>query len=152
MQFIAAASLFAAALAAPAPKPQTSDCPNPAHCGETSPTAYENIDITDFWLRKNNGSIESVSFKMTGDEAKEPILCSVGATPTFPSATITCDDGKSNYRVILTAPKDSADDVTISLYHQTGQASGLWQEFTVPAYCHAGGNVSEYPLNPISFP
>lgn len=60
MQFIAVASLFAAALAAPAPAPQTTDCPNPAHCGTApDPAKYENIDISDYYLRKNNG-IQSV--------------------------------------------------------------------------------------------
>jgi hypothetical protein len=138
MQFIVAASLFAAALAAP--MAQTSDCPNPAHCGEPSPTVYENIDISDYTLRKDNGVIQSVNFKLKGDETPEPILCSVGPTPTFPSETVTCGD--SNYRVILIAPKDpSTGDADLAIYHQTGQASGLWAEAPAPAtYCHAGGN------------
>jgi hypothetical protein len=100
MQFIAAASLFAAALAAP--MAQTSDCPNPAHCGEPSTTVYENVDISDYTLRKNNGIIESVTFKLKGDETAEPILCSVGPTPTLPSETVVCGDN-SKYRVILNA-------------------------------------------------
>ena len=57
MRFFTAASvLFAAAIAAPTPAPQTSDCPNPAHCGEPAdPSKYENVNISDYYLRKNNG-------------------------------------------------------------------------------------------------
>ncbi|EAT91695.1 hypothetical protein HBI56_012000 [Parastagonospora nodorum] len=139
MQFITAATLFAVALAAPTP--QTADCPNPAHCGETSPTVYENINITGFSLRKNNGAVESISFKLTGDEAQEPIQCSIPKFTTFPSEMVTCDDGKSNYRVVAIKPKDATADADLAIYHQTGQASGLWQEAPLPAnYCHAGGN------------
>jgi hypothetical protein len=125
MQFITAASLFAVALAAPAP--QASGAP-------TCPEVYENINVTDFSLRKNNGTIQSVSFKMTGDAAKEPILCSIGESPSFPSEMVTCDDGKSKYRVVLIAPKDGSTDPEIAMYHETGQASGLWNEVRMPTH------------------
>ena len=76
MQFFTVASaLFAAALAAPAP--QTSDCPNPAHCGGSppDPSTYENIDISDFYVRKNNG-IQNAGFKLTGKNATD-LECSI---------------------------------------------------------------------------
>jgi hypothetical protein len=136
MQFLAAASLFAAAFAAPAP--QTSDCPNPAHCGTPSPERYENINISNFFLRKNGSSIDSVDFKLSGENA-DNISCAIGATG-LPSATITCGEPDSNYRFILIKPTDPSRDADLAIYHQTGQASGLWGEGSVPTYCHAGGD------------
>jgi hypothetical protein len=139
MQFLVAASLFAAALAAPVA--QTTDCPNPAHCGPPDTTHYENIDISDYFLRRNGSDITSVNFKLSGDNAKN-ISCSIGAT-TLPSETITCGDANgpdSGYRFIMTKPTDPSRDADIAIYHQTGQASGLWGEGYVPSYCHAGGD------------
>jgi hypothetical protein len=128
MQFPTLAShLAATALAAPAP--------------QNEGTYTETISITDFSLRKSNATIQSVSFKLAGDATTTPLLCSYGPTPTFPSETVTCGSPDSNYRVILIAPKDAArSDVDLAIYHQTGQASGLWAEASAPpAYCHAGG-------------
>lgn len=114
MQFITIASaLFAAALAAPAP--QTSDCPNPAHCGGPDDTPRENIDISDYYLRKNDG-IQSISFKLSGDNATN-IDCSIGPVPTLPSEVVTC--GESDYRFgVIESPNGQADPGLI-LYHQT---------------------------------
>jgi hypothetical protein len=135
MQFITAASLFAAALAAPAP--QTSDCPNPAHCGEPIDISrYENIDIAEYYLFKGPNGIESINFKLSGDDAKN-ITCSIGAT-TLPSETITCGEPDSNYRFVATKPKGDGD-ADLTIYHQTGVASGKWGEGSVPTYCHSAG-------------
>jgi hypothetical protein len=136
MQFFVAASLFAAALAAPVA--QTPDCPNPAHCGPPDTTYYENIDISDYTLRRNGSAITSVNFKLSGDSAKN-ISCAIGAT-TLPSETITCGEPDSGYRFILIKPTDPSRDADIAIYHQTGQASGRWGEGYVPSYCHAGGD------------
>ena len=118
MQFLVAASIFAAALAAPAP--QTSDCPNPAHCGEPSPTNYENIDITDFYLRKNNG-IQAVGFKLSGDDVKD-VSCEIGATD-LPSEVVTCGPNQEGkYRFGLAKPADASGDADLVIYHETGLA------------------------------
>jgi hypothetical protein len=117
MQFFAVASLFAAALAAPAP--QTSDCPNPAHCGTPSTAHTENVDVKDFFLRKDGDSITSVDFKLSGDNATD-VSCAIGATG-LPSKTITCGEPDSGYRFILIEPKDPSRDADLALYHQTGQ-------------------------------
>jgi hypothetical protein len=128
MQYLTLASLFAAALAAPAP--------------QTAPTVTENIDITDFYLRKHNGTIDSVNFKLEGDEWGT-LSCSIGEVTSFPSKTIACGGEENHkYSFILIAPKDpSTGDADLAIYHQTGQASGLWAEVpSPPTYCHAGGN------------
>jgi hypothetical protein len=148
MQFLVAASLFAAALAAPAA--QTPDCPNPAHCGAPSTGPYENVDITDYFLRKNGSDITSVDFKLSGNAGKN-ISCAIGAT-TLPSETITCGEPDSMYRFIMTKPTDPSRDADIAIYHQTGQASGLWAEGYVPSYCHAGGDGPEdFVCNQVGF-
>jgi hypothetical protein len=94
MQFLTIASLFAAALAAPTP--QTTDCPNPAHCGgPPDPAHYENVDITDWSLRKNNGTIQSVYFKLSGENATD-LVCETGVIPSLPAPVVNCGD--SDYR------------------------------------------------------
>jgi hypothetical protein len=119
MQFLAAASLFAAALAAPAP--QTSDCPNPAHCGAPDGRNYENINIKDFFLRKDNSGIRAVDFKLSGDEVTD-ILCAVSAT-ALPSVVVQCGENQdSDYKFVLTKASDPSRDVDLTIYHQTGVA------------------------------
>ncbi|KAF9699084.1 hypothetical protein EKO04_003090 [Ascochyta lentis] len=134
MQFFTVASaLFAAALAAPAP--QTTGCPNPAHCGPASdPSQYENIDISEFYLRKNNG-IQNAGFKLTGNNVTD-IACEIGVVPTLPSEIITC--GNSSYRFGLTQGKES--DYGLAIYHQTAPFAGKMAIGDVPTYCHAGGD------------
>lgn len=121
MRFSTAASiLFAgAAFAAPTPAPQTTDCPNPAHCpAPVDPNKYENIDITDYSLRKNNG-IQNVSFTLKG-ETGEDVQCSIGKTDSLPSPVVTCGD--SPYRFGLIEPTDGATgDAGLAIYHQTSQ-------------------------------
>jgi hypothetical protein len=116
MQFFITASIFAAAaLAAPAPVPQ-----------DDAPARTENVEITDFTLRKNieTGDISNVNFKLSGDDATS--LSCAFSDPTLPSETVTCGAPDSNYRVILVKPTEANYDVDLSIYHQTGQASGLW--------------------------
>jgi len=128
MHYLTLASLIAAtALAAPAP--------------QNDGTYKEPISITSFSLRKYNATIQSVSFNISGDNTTSPLLCAYGPTPSFPSEFVTCGSPDSNYRVVLIAPKDAAkSDVDLAIYHQTGDASGLWTEAPAPpAYCHAGG-------------
>ncbi|KAI8937831.1 hypothetical protein NX059_005524 [Plenodomus lindquistii] len=148
MQFLTLAALFGAAIAAPAP--QTSDCPNPAHCGTPqNPANYENIDISDYYLRKNNGVIQAVGFKLSGDNATD-IACSVGVTPTLPTEVIHCADDK--YKFVLTAPEGD-ENPGLTIYHETGLAQGKWGEGPSPnLYCRAGGNGPEdFICNQVSF-
>ncbi|KAF2032185.1 hypothetical protein EK21DRAFT_99078 [Setomelanomma holmii] len=135
MLFTVASFLAATALAAPAP--QTTDCPNPAHCGGSAPdpATYENIDISDYFLRKNDG-IQSVSFKLSGNNHTD-LSCSIGAT-TLPSNVTTCGD--SDYRFGLIEPLTNGSDVSFRIYHQTAPFAGKWGTGSVPTYCHAGGN------------
>lgn len=134
MQFLTAATLFAAALAAPAP--QTTDCPNPAHCGSApDPSTYDNIDITDFTLRKNDG-IQGASFTLSGSNGTAP--CSIGAVPSLPSAVEKCGD--SLYRFGLIEATSQGAEVGLRLYREFGPGVGFTGEGDVPTYCHAGGN------------
>nr|WPZ50800.1 Alt a 1 domain-containing protein [Alternaria solani]WPZ50801.1 Alt a 1 domain-containing protein [Alternaria solani]WPZ50802.1 Alt a 1 domain-containing protein [Alternaria solani]WPZ50803.1 Alt a 1 domain-containing protein [Alternaria solani]WPZ50804.1 Alt a 1 domain-containing protein [Alternaria solani] len=152
MQFFTLAALFgAAAMAAPAP--QTPECPNPAHCGgPPDPSTYENIDISDYTLRKNNGTIQSVSFKLSGNNATD-LECSGGPYPVLGGEVDTCGDSK--YRFAMTPAENGTDAFGIRIYHELGLAWGFWGEGVVPSYCRAGGNgindficqqVSEYTL------
>jgi hypothetical protein len=135
MQFFTVASaLFAAALAAPAP--QTTGCPNPAHCGGSAPdpSSYENINISDFYLRKNDG-IQNAGFKLSGNNVTD-ISCEIGAVPSLPSEVVTC--GTSDYRFGLVKGQES--DYGLAIYHQTSPFAGKYSTGDVPTYCHAGGN------------
>ncbi|KAH6620405.1 hypothetical protein C7974DRAFT_232779 [Boeremia exigua] len=134
MQFFTALALFGAALAAPAP--QTSDCPNPAHCGggPIDPSTYENVDISELYIRKNNG-IQNASFKLTGDNATD-LVCEIGAVAELPSEVVTCGD--SDYRFGLTKGEES--EFGLAIYHQTAPFSGKYLIGDAPTYCHAGGN------------
>ncbi|KAK0384011.1 hypothetical protein NLU13_8100 [Sarocladium strictum] len=101
----------------------------------------ENIDIADFTVRKTQAAgsedktIESVSFKLSGDDAKD-LLCSA-SEPGLPSKVLTC--GESKYRFVL---QDGTDgyEFGLTIYHELGPAVGFWGEGVVPTYCHAGGN------------
>jgi hypothetical protein len=135
MQFFTVASaLFAAALAAPAP--QTTGCPNPAHCGGSppDPSTYENIDVSEFYLRKNDG-IQNAGFKLSSN-GNATISCEIGAVPTLPSEVVTC--GSSDYRFGLVKGQES--DYGLAIYHQTSPFAGKYNVGDVPTYCHAGGN------------
>ncbi|KAH7402473.1 hypothetical protein BKA66DRAFT_448833 [Pyrenochaeta sp. MPI-SDFR-AT-0127] len=147
MQFITVASaLFAVALAAPTA--QTTDCPNPAHCGEPAdPASYENIDITDYYVRKNEG-IQNVSFKLSGNNATG-ISCEIGAVPTIPSEVVTC--GESDYRFGVVEDPNGGSEAGIAVYHQTSPFAGKWGQGSVPTYCRAGGNgPNDFVCNQVS--
>ncbi|KAL6712659.1 hypothetical protein ACN47E_000536 [Coniothyrium glycines] len=137
MQFLTIASLFAAAALA-APMPQTPDCPNPAHCGTAppDPSTYENIDISDYILRKNNG-IQSISFKLSSGATTTDISCSISAVPSIPSDVVTC--GTSAYRFGVVANPNGGSEPGIAIYHQTSPFAGKWGTGAVATYCRAGG-------------
>lgn len=116
MQFFAAASLFAAAALA-APAPQTTDCPNPAHCG-TPITNYENIDISDFFVRKDDRGIQSVDFKLSGKNATN-LVCSIGATG-LPSEQTQCTTFDNPYSFKLYTGLSLDGQVELTIFHQTG--------------------------------
>lgn len=115
MHFLTLTPLFAiAALAAPAP--QTTDCPNPAHCGgPPDPSSYENIDISDYTLRKNDG-IQAVYFKLSGNNATD-IVCQTGAVPSIPSEVVTC--GETKYRFGLVEDPSGGSEPSVAVYHET---------------------------------
>lgn len=134
MQFFTIASLFAAAVVA-APAPQSTGCPNPAHCGGApDPSKYENIDISEFYLRKNDG-IQNAGFKLAGNNVTD-ITCEIGAVPSLPSEVVTC--GTSDYRFGLT--KGESSEFGLAIYHQTSPFAGKYAIGDVPTYCHAGGD------------
>ncbi|KAJ4351629.1 uncharacterized protein N0V89_006972 [Didymosphaeria variabile] len=136
MQFLTAATLFAAAAFA-APAPQTTDCPNPAHCGGSAPdpSTYENIDISDFYLRKNPG-IQNAGFTLSGNNGT--VKCEIGAVESLPSEVQICGDSK--YRFGLIEATSEGAEVGLRVYHETSQFAGKTGEGDVPTYCHAGGN------------
>ncbi|KAF1841870.1 uncharacterized protein K460DRAFT_292260 [Cucurbitaria berberidis CBS 394.84] len=136
MQFITVASaLFAAAVAAPAP--QTTDCPNPAHCGPADTNQYENINIAEYSLRKNDG-IQSVYFKLSGDNATD-LTCQSGPIPTLPSDNVDCGEG-TDYRFVVIKDPNGGSEPGLAINHQTAPFFGKTGTGSVPTYCHAGGN------------
>ncbi|EOD43152.1 putative major allergen alt [Neofusicoccum parvum UCRNP2] len=122
---IAAATAVFGAIAAAAPAPQSTGAPDP--------NTYENIDISDFTVRKNDG-IQAVFFKLSGKNATD-LDCSA-SNPGFPSDVITC--GETKYRFALYP--GSTTEFGLRLYHELGLAVGFYGEGDIPTYCHAGGN------------
>lgn len=127
MQFIPASAALFAAIAAAAPTPVQESATL-----TTRQYASENIDINDFFVRKNNG-IQAVSFKLSGDDAKD-LECS-GSNPK-PTDVITCGDSK--YRFVI--KPGQVEEFGLTIYHELGPAFGFYGEGDVPTYCHAGGN------------
>ena len=88
---------------------------------QPNPDMYENIDISDFTIRKNQGpdqtKINVVSFKLSGENATD--LTCEKSNPALPSDVITC--GESKYRFAL---KEGTDDYefALDLYHELGLA------------------------------
>jgi hypothetical protein len=111
MQFFTLAALFgAAAMATPAPQ-----IPSPPARGPS-----EKVDLTDYTLRKNNGTIQTVSFNLSGKNATD-IQCSGGPYPTLPAPVETC--GNSKYRFGLYKPDNgTVNSFGIRLYHELGTA------------------------------
>lgn len=95
------------ALAAAAPQP--------------NPDMYENIDISDFTVRKDQGpdgaKINAVYFKLSGEDATD--LTCEKSNPGLPSDVITC--GESKYRFSL---KEGTGEYEfgLDLYHELGLA------------------------------
>lgn len=118
MQFAALATLFAAALAAPAP--QTTDCPNPAHCGSPpDPSTYDNVDISNLFVRKNP-DVKSFDFDIKG--ANGTARCEADSFDKLPQIVVC---GDSNYRAGLTELTEDGK-AEISVYRQTGPAFGMY--------------------------
>jgi hypothetical protein len=83
----------------------------------------ENIDLAEFTVRKTQAfdsdkkTIEAVSFKLSGDDAKD-LLCEA-SKPGFPSEVITCGDSK--YRFVI--QEGTGDyEFGLTLYHELGTA------------------------------
>ncbi|KAI6784029.1 Effector protein PevD1 [Emericellopsis cladophorae] len=106
-----------------------------------TPSNYENVDIADFAVRKEQSAsgeaptFSSVSFKLSGDDATD-LACSA-SNPDFSGEIFTCGDSK--YRFALKSGSDDAE-FGLTLYHELGPAVGVWGEGNVPTYCRAGGN------------
>ncbi|KAL1638573.1 Effector protein PevD1 [Diplodia intermedia] len=124
---IAAAAALCGAIAT------TTAAPTAPSTGAPDPASYENIDIADLTVRKNDG-VRSVSFKLSGDDAAD-LDCSA-SDPGLPSDVITC--GGSKYRFALYSGGES--EFALRIYHELGLAAGFYGEGEVPTYCHAGGN------------
>ncbi|KAJ0325739.1 hypothetical protein COL5a_007247 [Colletotrichum fioriniae] len=93
-----------AALAAPAP--QETEEPRP----------YENIDIADLSVRKQqNGTVTNVSFLLSGNNATD-LACQ--GTTGVPSDVITC--GESKYRFTIRPGKET--EFALRIYHELGLA------------------------------
>lgn len=85
------------------------------------PGSYENIDISDFSVRKTSGeptTIQSVYFKINGTDATD-LVCSV-SDPAYPSKVITC--GESKYRFAIAPAAVEPYEFELSLYHELGPA------------------------------
>lgn len=104
---LAAATALFGAIATAAPAAQSTGAPDP--------NTYENIDIADFTVRKNDG-IQSVSFKLSGKDAKD-LDCSA-SNPGLPSEVITC--GETKYRFALYSGQES--EFALRIYHELGLA------------------------------
>jgi len=88
--------------------------PNP----QPNPNSYENIDISDLFVseRPENGTVEGVSFLLSGKDA-DNLRCNA-SSPGFPSPVITC--GTSKYRFAL-YPGDETQ-YALRIYHELGTA------------------------------
>lgn len=103
-------------------------------------TSLQNLQIMDFFLRKNNDGLRSINFKLTGDNVTN-VPCSLDLA-TQPDAVTTCGDGAdTNYRFGVNKPFDaSSSTANLTFYHQTSTAWGKWGAGSIPTYCHAGGD------------
>ncbi|KAK6956728.1 hypothetical protein Daesc_002008 [Daldinia eschscholtzii] len=104
----------------------------------------EDVSITEFSVHKSGasgssaGTVDGVSFKLSGDDAKD-LSCSASAsdiTKGLPTDVITCGDSK--YRFALLEGQDSST-FTLRIYHELGLAVGFYGAGDVATYCHSGG-------------
>ncbi|KAF3054911.1 hypothetical protein GL218_07635 [Daldinia childiae] len=104
----------------------------------------EDITITDFSVHKagasgaSAGTVDGVSFKLTGKDAKD-LSCSATAsqiTSGVPTSVITCGDSKYRFALL-----DSPDTSTFALqvFHELGTGSGFSGLGNIGTYCHSGG-------------
>ncbi|KAI1397507.1 hypothetical protein F4819DRAFT_471889 [Hypoxylon fuscum] len=130
MRFTAVSALLfgASAMAAPA----------------TRQTSSEDVTITEFSVHKTGatapevGTVDGVSFKLSGDDAKD-LSCSATADAVksgLPTDVITCGDSK--YRFAVLAGADSST-FSLRIYHELGTAAGFYGEGNVATYCRSGG-------------
>ncbi|USP82864.1 hypothetical protein yc1106_10138 [Curvularia clavata] len=126
MKFFIAAALFAGAAVA---------LPAASECGEM-------VTITDYSLRWNFNQVESVSFKLSGNNATDLECTSPsGAIQQIPSPVYTCGDSKYRFGLQPVQSGFNMNDpqYNIAVYHETGPAVGLYAQTQVPTYCRAGG-------------
>lgn len=103
---IAAATAVFGAIADAAPAAQSTGAPDP--------NTYENIDIADFTVRKNDGAVQSVSLKLSGKNATD-LDCSA-SNPALPSEVITCGATKYSFALV----QGSTSDYGLRVYHELG--------------------------------
>ncbi|RYP22755.1 hypothetical protein DL767_008982 [Monosporascus sp. MG133] len=103
--------------------------------GPPDPNSYENIDISDLSVWKDeSGKVTGASFGLTGEDATD-LSCEVQNLESFPTGVITCGD--SMYRFAL--DKGESTEFALHLYHDLGGFAGFYGRGDVFTYCHAGG-------------
>jgi opacity protein-like surface antigen len=117
MRSFALATGLMAALAAAAPAASNT----PRQDGQS----YENIDISDFLVRKYNQengtvSIDVVDFKLSGDDAAD--LGCTAQSPAWPVAEKVYTCGESKYRFSLQAGPEDGAEFSLRVYHELGPA------------------------------
>ncbi|KAI2772758.1 hypothetical protein F4815DRAFT_416779 [Daldinia loculata] len=104
----------------------------------------EDVSIADFYVHKagasgtSAGTVDGVSFKLTGHDAKD-LSCLATAsqiTSGVPTSVITCGDSK--YRFALLDSPD-ASTFTLQVFHELGTAYGFSGRGNIGTYCHSGG-------------
>ncbi|KAG6031508.1 hypothetical protein E4U41_007542 [Claviceps citrina] len=129
-------SVAAATLVSAAPAPER----------DPNATVYENINISDFYVRKttdgpqshNYPVIEMVSFRLSGDNATD-IVCE-GNKPEYPNPKSVFSCANSYYSFSLHPGVSAGYEFSLQIYHALGAAFGLQGRGNVPTACHAGGN------------
>ncbi|KAK7910562.1 hypothetical protein PG985_013043 [Apiospora marii] len=139
--FVAVAALFGAAMAAPAPVPQSDEI-------------KESVQITKFHARKSHlnggltGPVDSIDFAITAsaEAGTMGFACTASAEEgeeslKFKPNLYRCNGGTENahYSFELNAPVGDDNKFSLTIIHQTGIAFGYWGAVEVPTYCHAGG-------------
>ncbi|KAK8101984.1 hypothetical protein PG999_012358 [Apiospora kogelbergensis] len=136
--FVAAAALFGAAMAAPAPQANE---------------IHESLTITKFSARKTDlkgtldGPVSHIDFQLikSVEEGTMAFLCTADAAEgetgiKTGNNSYRCNGGtdNKNYAFSLKAVKDQST-FQLLMIHQTAPAFGYQANVEIPTYCRAGG-------------
>ncbi|KAH9434814.1 hypothetical protein MCOR02_003778 [Pyricularia oryzae] len=140
----AAATLFGAAIAAPAPQASPAPAPNPK----------ETVLLSKFkaFHQLVEGPVNEVSFvisthKEVGVAAYVCSAVSQQAPLALKPTTFNCAGGvpeKDIYRFQVNEVDTAANTYNMTIYHQTAPAYGLWGEIKLDTTCRPEGVRSEY--------